>query len=109
MLFGNIMKSDKDLTFLEQNGFLDNSTGKTSLANKLEGKTKQYIDNMEQSEIIYLATKAFDKRWDFETLKYGDDLYGKEQYADDVWEFVEELQEKGSRAFYEKYKEFKLY
>lgn len=66
-------------------------------------------DKMEKSELIYLASKAFDKRWDFETLKYGDDLYGKEQYADEVWEYVEELQEKGSRVFYEKYKEFKLY
>lgn len=35
-------------------------------------------DKMEKSELIYLASKAFDKRWDFETLKYGDDLYGKE-------------------------------
>lgn len=66
-------------------------------------------DKMEKSELIYLASKAFDKRWDFETLKYGDDLYGKEQYADDVWEYVEELQEEGRKAFYEKYKEFKLY
>lgn len=64
---------------------------------------------MEQSEIIYLATKAFDKGWDFETLEYGDDLYGREQYADDVWEYVEELHERGRAAFYEKYKEFKLY
>lgn len=97
------------INFLQENGFLDDSTGKISLADKLEGKTKQYISNMEQSEIIYLATKAFDKRWDFETLMYGDDLYGKEQYADDVWEYVEELQEEGRKAFYEKYKEFKLY
>lgn len=66
-------------------------------------------DNMEASELIYLASKAFDKGWDFETLTYGDDLYGKEQYADEVWEYVEELQEEGRRAFYEKYKEFKLY
>lgn len=64
---------------------------------------------MEQSEIIYLATKAFDKRWDFETLKYGDDLYGREQYADDVWEYVEELQQGGRAVFYEKHKQIKLY
>ena len=64
---------------------------------------------MTEAEIIYLATKAFDKGWGFETLMYGDDLYGKEQYADDVWEYVEELQEEGRKAFYEKYKEFKLY
>lgn len=64
---------------------------------------------MTQAEIIYLASKAFDKGWDFETLKYGDDLYEKEQYADDVWEYVDELHEEGRVAFYEKYKEFKLY
>lgn len=66
-------------------------------------------DKMTEAEIIYLATKAFDKRWDFETLKYGDDLYGKEQYVDEVWEYVEELQEIGRAAFYEEHKEFKLY
>jgi hypothetical protein len=64
---------------------------------------------MKLSEIIYLATKAFDKGWDFETLKYGDDLYGKEKYASEVWEYVEELQEKGIEAFYKKYKKVKLY
>ena len=31
--------------FLQENGFLDDNTGKISLADKLEGKTKQYIDN----------------------------------------------------------------
>ena len=65
--------------------------------------------SMTQAEIIYLATKAFDKGWDFETLRYGDDLYGKEQYADEVWEYVDELHEGGRKAFYEEYKEFKLY
>ena len=46
------MISDKDLIFLEQNGFLDNSTEKASLANKLEGKTKQYIDNMAKTKTL---------------------------------------------------------
>ena len=43
MLFGNIMISDRE--FLQENGFLDNNTGKISLADKLEGKTKQYFDS----------------------------------------------------------------
>lgn len=64
---------------------------------------------MEKSEIIYLATKAFDKGWDYETLKYGDDLYGREEYADDVWDYIVELKEDGRKAFYEKYKEYRLY
>jgi hypothetical protein len=63
----------------------------------------------EEAEIIYLATKAFDKRWDFETLKYGDDLYGKEQYVDEVWEYVKELQEIGRTEFYIKYCQYNLY
>ncbi len=67
------------------------------------------LDKMEKSELIYLASKAFDKRWDFETLTYGDDLYGKEQYADDVWEYVVELQEIGRTEFYIKYCEYNLY
>ncbi len=67
------------------------------------------LDDMIEAEIIYLATKAFDKGWDFETLKYGDDLYGKEQYADEVWEYVEELQEIGRTEFYIKYCQHNLY
>jgi 7-carboxy-7-deazaguanine synthase len=35
------MKLDRE--FLQENGFLDDNTGKISLADKLEGKTKQYI------------------------------------------------------------------
>ena len=27
--------------------------------------------SMTEAELIYLASKAFDKGWDFETLKYG--------------------------------------
>ncbi len=32
-----------DSKFLQENGFLDDNTGKISLADKLEGETKQYI------------------------------------------------------------------
>jgi len=64
---------------------------------------------MEKKDLIWLASKAFDKKWDYETLKYADDLYGKESLVDDVWEYVEELESIGTIAFYEKYKEFKLY
>jgi len=31
--------------FLQENGFLDDNTGKISLADKLEGETKQYMVN----------------------------------------------------------------
>lgn len=58
---------------------------------------------MEQSEMLRIAKRAIDKRLDFETLKYGDDLYGRENFAEAVWEFVEECDEIGTKAFYEKY------
>ncbi len=40
---------------------------------------------MERQEMLRIAKRAITKKWDFETLKYGDDLYGKEKFADDVW------------------------
>ena len=64
---------------------------------------------MEKKDIIWLATKCFAKNWEFEQLKYSDDLYGKEKYAGEVWEYVEELENIGKIAFYEKYKEYKLF
>lgn len=64
---------------------------------------------MEKSEMLWIASKYADKGYDFEQLKYGDDLYGKENLADEVWEFVTEYKEIGSVAFREKYKEYKLY
>ncbi len=64
---------------------------------------------MEEDEIIYLASKAFDKKWDFETLKYGDDLYGREDIADDIWTYVEYIEEIGVLNFKELYKDNKLY
>ena len=44
------------INFLQENGFLDDSTGKVSLADKLEGKTKQYISNMDQEQINDLSS-----------------------------------------------------
>ena len=58
---------------------------------------------MNKQEMIRIAKIAIDKRWDFETLKYGDELYGKEDLADDVWDFVEECDDIGQAAFADKY------
>lgn len=60
---------------------------------------------MEQAAMARLAKRAIEKRWDFEQLKYGDDLYGKEHLADDVWDLVEECQAIGMTAFEAKYPE----
>lgn len=64
---------------------------------------------MKKEEIIYLATKFFDKGWDYETCIYTDDLYNKEDFIDEIWDYVIELKDYGKIEFYEKYKEFKLY
>lgn len=58
---------------------------------------------MNKAELVKLAKRACEKRWDYEQLKYGDDLYGKESLVDDVWAFVEERVKIGSDAFDAKY------
>lgn len=58
---------------------------------------------MEKEELISIALIAIDKNMDFETLKYSDYMYGKEDQTDDVWEYVDECKEIGSIAFSEKY------
>jgi len=59
---------------------------------------------MNDKEIIRIAKTAIDKKWDFDTLYYGDDLNGKEQFAESVWKYVVECEEIGTIAFNEKYK-----
>lgn len=58
---------------------------------------------MSEDEKIKLARKAIDKGWDYETLKYADDLYGREEFADDVWEYVEICKSIGTVAFDARY------
>ena len=64
---------------------------------------------MEKSEMIWIASVAIGKNLDYETLKYSDYLYGKEDLIDDVWEYVIECKEDGEKAFRKKYSEYKLY
>ncbi len=64
---------------------------------------------MTQERIIWIATWAWSKGYDYETTMYSDYLKGNENCIDEVWEYVDELNEYGRVAFYEKYKEFKLY
>jgi len=58
---------------------------------------------MEQKEMIKIARRAIGKGWDFETLKYSDDMYGKESLADYVWDYVDECKKIGTTAFDSKY------
>ena len=60
---------------------------------------------MNQKEMIRIAKRAIDKRWNFETLEYSDDLYENKEYAEKIGEFVEECGNIGKIAFYEKYPE----
>lgn len=64
---------------------------------------------METKEIIYLASKFAAKGTDYEKAMYSDDLHGKEDIIDDIWEYVIEYKEIGSIAFKEKYKDYNLY
>lgn len=64
---------------------------------------------MEKEEMLWIATWAWSKNLDKGELRYCDYMYGKEDLTDQVWEYVEELNEYGRVAFYEKYKDYKLY
>ena len=64
---------------------------------------------MDKAEMIYIASKCAEKGYDYETLRYGDDMYENSQFTDDVWEYVVEYKEIGSIDFRKKYKEFELY
>jgi hypothetical protein len=64
---------------------------------------------MEKSELIYMATIAYAKKYDYEKMMYSDYMYGKTDHMDELWEYVEELQDYGLIAFHKKYKDFKIY
>lgn len=64
---------------------------------------------MEKDRQLWIATWCWYKGYDYETLEYCDYMNGYSDYLDDVFEYVVELNEIGRVAFYEKYKEFKLY
>lgn len=59
--------------------------------------------------MIWVASKALDKGWSYETMMYSDDMYGRESFADEVWDLVCECKDIGILAFKEKYKEHKMY
>ncbi|HUX57117.1 MAG TPA: hypothetical protein VMV77_09090 [Bacteroidales bacterium] len=67
------------------------------------------MKKLEKSDLIWIASKMFVKGYFGDMIRYSDDLYGNEDQYDEVNEYMEELSEIGRIAFYEKYKEFKLY
>lgn len=64
---------------------------------------------MSKDEIIWIATKWFAKGYNIDDLRWSDDMNGNENQTDEVLEYYFELKDIGRTAFYEKYKEFKLY
>ena len=58
-------------------------------------------------DMARLAMKCIEKCWDFEQLKYGDDVYGREFQAHDVWDLVEEAREVGMSEFDARYGDIK--
>lgn len=69
---------------------------------------------MEKQEMLYIVSKYNSKGYSKEQMRYGDDCYeltGDEGRAikDEIAEYMDEIKDIGRIAFYEKYKEFKLY
>lgn len=64
---------------------------------------------MDEADKLYIASKYFEKQYSFDQLYYGDDLYGKEQFADEIWDIIVEIQDIGRTAFKERYEGYKLY
>ena len=61
---------------------------------------------MEEKEKVIIAFLAINKNMDYETLKYSDYLFGRENKIDEVWKYVIEAQEQGLiwfRTNYSKY------
>ncbi len=64
---------------------------------------------MDKAEMIWIASVAQGKDIDSESLYYSDYLYGKEDFFDEVMEYVQEWNDYGEIAFRKKYSEYKLY
>lgn len=58
---------------------------------------------LSEIEKIRIAKRAIDKNMDFETLKYSDYMYGRENETDSVYQYVRECKKIGEDAFDEKY------
>ena len=69
---------------------------------------------MEKSEMLFIATKYAMKGYSQSQMRDGDDCYHLkgdegEEIKNQISDYMYELQEIGRLAFYEKYKEYKLY
>ena len=72
------------------------------------------IEMMEKSEMLWIASKYNAKGYNQEMMRDGDDCYhlhGEEgnNIKDQIAELMDEIKQIGRFAFYEKYKQYKLY
>jgi hypothetical protein len=65
--------------------------------------------SLSKSEMIWIASKAFEKNISYEDLYCSDDMYGNENQIDEVYEYIIEAKDIGRVAWREKYSEYKLY
>lgn len=66
-------------------------------------------DVLSEEDMIWIATWAFSRSYDYVDVDYSDYMYGHEDQMEDVREYVEEIGEIGTLAFKEKYKQYKMY
>ena len=60
--------------------------------------------------MLFIASKYKQKGYSYEDMCYGDDAYkATEEEKDEIGEYMTEFEDIGRLAFYEKYKDFKLY
>lgn len=64
---------------------------------------------MSTNQIIYVATKCVAKDRDYEDMKYWDDMYWNEHFAENVREYVEEAKKIWSDEFKKKYTGVSMY
>lgn len=70
--------------------------------------------NMEKSEMLWIASKYGIKGYSHGQMRNGDECYHLndeegDKIKDKIAQYMEELQDIGRIAFYEKYKDYKLY
>ena len=71
-------------------------------------------NNMNKEEMLWIASKYCTKGYSAEQMRDGDDCYnlsGEEGYEikNEIERYMDEFFDLGRIAFYEKYKEYKLY
>ena len=66
---------------------------------------------MTKGEIVKVASYALMKGYDYETICFCDEMYGKEEFMDQVWDIVIEAQENGMVWFrtWAKENEYEIY